>query len=257
MQNLNVVIVQTEQFWEDKERNLAHFEKHLNTLTGNPDIIVLPEMFHTGFSMKSESLAETMSGTGIQWLKKQAEIYQAAFVASLIIKESENYYNRMVFIEPSGKLSYYDKRKLFGLANEDQHYSAGLKNNITSFHGWNILLQVCYDLRFPELARNQLNEMGQSIYDAVIYVANWPEKRSLHWKTLLKARAIENQCYVIAANRVGSDANDLNYSGDSCIINPLGELIVRESHDEKILNGELNASYLSEIRKKLPFLKDQ
>jgi predicted amidohydrolase len=257
MQNLKVTLIQTEQFWEDKQKNLKHFEKHLSVISGTPDIIVLPEMFHTGFSMNSESLAETMDGLGLEWLKSQAKKHKAAFVASLIIKEKEKFYNRMVFVSPTGETSTYDKRKLFGLAKEDDHYSAGESNTIVEYKGWKILLQVCYDLRFPELARNHINPDGEPLYDAIFYVANWPEKRSLHWKSLLRARAIENQCYVIAVNRVGKDANDLNYSGDSCIIDPLGDLLVHKSENESILTADIKSSFLFDTRKKLPFLKDR
>jgi predicted amidohydrolase len=257
MQNLNIAIIQTEQFWEDKKANFNHFDSHLQSISGAPDIIVLPEMFHTGFSMNSENLAETMDGFGVQWLKQQSNKYNAAIVASLIIVENGKHFNRMLFVEPNGELSYYDKRKLFGLAKEDQHYTAGVKNTIVVYKGWKLLLQVCYDLRFPELSRNVLSEMGEPMYDAIIFVANWPEKRSLHWKTLLQARAIENQCYVLAANRVGKDANDLNYSGDSSIINPLGEIMIQKSNEEFVLNEEINSLFLKETRKKLPFLKDQ
>lgn len=255
MQDLKVTLVQTNQFWEDKEANLSHFESHIDQIDQLTDIIVFPEMFHTGFTMNAKTLAENMDGRGVSWLKDQAKKKNAAVVASLIIEEKGAFFNRMLFVTPEGKIEKYDKRKLFGLAKEDEHYSPGSKNTIVEHKGWKILLQVCYDLRFPENARNHVSK-GVSDYDAIIYVANWPEKRSLHWKVLLQARAIENQCYVLGLNRVGEDANKFSYSGDSCIISPLGEVEQYSSHEEILLNDMLEAETLRETRGKLPFLKD-
>ena len=256
MQDLKVSLIQTKQFWEDKQANLQHFEEKLQKVSEDTDIIILPEMFHTSFSMNSSELAEKMEGTGINWLKNKAKSHNVAFVASLIIEENKNYYNRMVFVAPNGAIHTYDKRKLFGLAKEDNHYSPGGKNTIVNYKGWKILLQVCYDLRFPELARNRVEEDGNPLYDLVIYVANWPESRSLQWKTLLQARAIENQSYVVAVNRVGSDKKGLDYSGDSSVINALGDVLARESYEEVIIEEVLSVEDLKETRKKLPFLKD-
>jgi predicted amidohydrolase len=256
MQDLKITLVQTNQFWEDKKANLSHFDAHLEQIDQPTDVIVLPEMFHTGFTMNAKPLAETMDGEGVTWLKNKANQKDAALVASLIIEENGNFFNRMLFVQPNGKIDAYDKRKLFGLAKEDQHYTSGKKNTVVSYKGWNILLQVCYDLRFPENARNKVVN-GNYDYDAIIYVANWPEKRSLHWKVLLQARAIENQCYVVGLNRVGKDANDFTYSGDSCIISPLGEVEQYSSHEEILLNDMFEHEILKETREKLPFLKDR
>jgi len=256
MQDLKITLVQTNQFWEDKEANLSHFESHLDQIDQPTDIIILPEMFHTGFTMSAKSMAETMDGQGVSWLKSQAKRKGTAMVASLIIEESEAYFNRMLFVTPEGEIESYDKRKLFGLAKEDHHYSPGKENTIVEYKGWKILLQVCYDLRFPENARNKVVQ-GNYDYDAIIYVANWPEKRSLHWKVLLQARAIENQCYVIGLNRVGEDANQIKYSGDSCIISPIGEVEQHSSHEEILINDMLEVDKLNETREKLPFLKDR
>ncbi|MEX2483207.1 MAG: amidohydrolase [Brumimicrobium sp.] len=256
MQNLNITLIQTKQYWEEKEKNLEHFETHLNKIKGPTDLIVLPEMFHTSFTMNAEKLGEDMNGTGINWLKEKAKLHDAAMVASLIICENKNYFNRMVFVTPDSNVQHYDKRKLFGLAKEDDFYSPGKSNKIVNYKGWKILLQVCYDLRFPENCRNKVNS-GEYDYDAIIYVANWPEKRSLHWKSLVQARAIENQCYVLAVNRVGEDGNSFSYSGDSCIISPLGDLVQYAAYDEKLLNGELSLELLQTTREKLPFLKDR
>lgn len=256
MQDLTIALVQSAQHWEDKEANLADFEKKLAPIDAGVDLILLPEMFHTSFTMNASDLAEKMDGAGINWLKKQAAISQSALATSLIIEENEKYYNRMVFVTPEGTVSTYDKQKLFGMAKEDQHYDAGSKNTIVHFKGWKIMLQVCYDLRFPELSRNKLDSEGQSLYDVLLYVANWPEKRNAHWNTLLKARAIENQCFVAAVNRVGADANSLSYSGDSAIINPLGEVLATEQHTDCIISSTISAKMLNETRAKLPFLKD-
>lgn len=256
MQDLKITLVQTNQFWEDKEANLSHFESHFDQIDQPTDIIVLPEMFHTGFSMNAKPLAEKKDGRGVSWLKDQAKKKNAAVVASLIIEEKGAFFNRMLFVTPEGKTETYDKRKLFGLAKEDEHYSPGSKNTIVAFKGWKILLQVCYDLRFPENARNKV-EQDVYDYDAIIYVANWPEKRSLHWKVLLQARAIENQCYVVGLNRVGEDANKISYSGDSCIISPIGEVEQHSSHDEILINDMFEVDKLKETREKLPFLKDR
>jgi omega-amidase len=256
MQDLKVTLVQTNQFWEDKETNLKHFESHLDQIDQPTDIIVLPEMFHTGFTMNAKPLAETMDGQGVSWLKNQAKKKDAALVASLIIEEKGAFFNRMLFVTPKGEIKSYDKRKLFGLAKEDEHYSSGKDNTIVEYKGWKILLQVCYDLRFPENARNKVVN-GNYDYDAIIYVANWPEKRSLHWKALLQARAIENQCYVVGLNRVGEDANQIKYSGDSCIISPIGEVEQYSSHEEILINDMFEVERLKETREKLPFLKDR
>lgn len=256
MQDLTVSLVQTQQFWEDKQRNFHHFEKLLGNL-GPTDILVFPEMFHTGFTMNTQEMAESMDGEGMQWLIHQARRLETAVVASLIIFEDGKYFNRMVFITPGGDVHTYDKRKLFTLAKEDEHYSPGSQNTIIQFKGWKILLQVCYDLRFPEQCRNRLNDLQVPDYDVLLYVANWPSRRSLHWKTLLQARAIENQSYVIGVNRVGTDANGLEYSGDSSVIDALGTIQGQLTDDEGIVRVVLRHEELNETRTKLNFLKDQ
>ncbi len=256
MQDLKVTLIQANQKWEDKELNLNHFNKILSEIDGPTDFIILPEMFQTAFTMNAEIMAESMDGSSLTWLKQKSREKEAAIVASLIIEEEGNYYNRMVFVTPDLNVQYYDKRRLFTLAKEEEHFTAGEKNTIVEYKGWKILLQICYDLRFPELARNKVvNEVFD--YDAIVYVANWPEKRSLHWKVLLQARAIENQCYVIGVNRVGEDANGLTYSGDSCLISPIGAIEQFHAFDEIIMSDILEAEALYETRSKLPFLQDQ
>ena len=256
MQDLKVTLIQAKQEWEDKESNLTHFNTLLNEIDQPTDLIILPEMFQTAFTMNAAAMAEPMDGPSLIWLKQKAREKETAIIASLIISEEGNYYNRMVFVTPDLNVQHYDKRKLFSLAKEDEHYTAGEQNKIIKYKSWKILLQVCYDLRFPEIARNKVVD-GIFDYDAIVYVANWPEKRSLHWKVLLQARAIENQCYVIGVNRVGKDANDLIYSGDSCLISPTGELEQYHAFDEIIMNDMLEVDVLQEVRSKLAFLKDR
>lgn len=256
MQDIKVTLIQAKQEWEDKEVNLTHFNKMLNEIETPTDLIVLPEMFQTAFTMNAGEMAETMDGQSLTWLKQKSREKEAAITASLVIEEDGSYYNRMVFVTPDLEVQYYNKRKLFTLAKEDEHYDSGNENTIVEYKGWKILLQVCYDLRFPEVARNKVKD-GQFDYDAIIYVANWPEKRSLHWKVLLQARAIENQCFVIGVNRVGEDANELSYSGDSCLISPLGEVEQYHAYDEIIMSDMLEVDLLKETRSKLPFLRDR
>ncbi|WP_107039718.1 amidohydrolase [Brumimicrobium mesophilum] len=256
MQDLKVSLIQCDQVWEDKKANLSHYETMLKEVQLPTDIVVLPEMFQTAFTMNAVEMAESIDGESVQWLKKMAAKYDCAVTASLIIKDGKEYNNRMVFIQADGSIQQYNKRKLFGLAKEDETYTAGTENTIFEYKGWKVLLQVCYDLRFPEISRNSVKD-DQFEYDLLINVANWPEKRSLHWRTLLQARAIENQSYVIGVNRVGEDKNGLNYSGDSCIIAPSGMIVSLVSHDEHVVNEELESETLKEVRKKMPFLKDR
>ena len=256
MQDLKVTLVQANQIWEDKQANLEHYSSLL-TQVEETDLVVFPEMFHTGFSMNAEALAETMDNSeGLDWLKNKAKEFDAAFYTSLIIKEKDKYYNRGVFVYPDGKIETYDKRKSFGLAGEDEVYTAGIERKIVNYKNWNIQLQICYDLRFPEISRNHLVNETPS-YDLLIYVANWPEKRSLHWTSLLAARAIENQAYVIGVNRVGVDGKELKYSGDSMLIDLLGNINFFNPSREEINSYTLLYSDLRSIRKALPFLKDQ
>jgi omega-amidase len=256
MQDLTVTLIQTHQYWEDKKKNLAHFDAHLAALNQRTDLIIFPEMFHTGFTMSTKAMAEDMNGEGITWLTNVAATHQSAVVASIIINEDGKYFNRMVFITPDGKIRCYDKRKLFTLANEHLHFAAGESNVIVTYKGWNILLQVCYDLRFPEQCRNHVTQGGEYLYDLLLYAANWPERRSHHWRTLITARAIENQCYVAAVNRVGQDANQLEYAGDSMVVDALGIALAHERHEEKVTTITLSKSTLVDVRAKLAFLKD-
>jgi predicted amidohydrolase len=209
--------------------------------------------------MNTELLAEEIDNSqGIQWLAKVAKERRALCLASLIIKDSNHFFNRMVAIFPDGKLEFYDKIHLFTYAKEDEHFSAGQQRKIIEYKGWKILLQICYDLRFPENARNSVLHDGSFEFDAIIYVANWPERRIAHWNALIPARAIENQCFVIAANRVGRDENQLTYNGCSQVVSPMGIHQVEPiSETEKLLSTALSWKELQETRIKLAFLKDR
>jgi predicted amidohydrolase len=255
MQDLRITLVQANQVWENKAANLKHYEELLKR-AGETDLILLPEMFQTGFSMNASVLAEKMEDSaGISWLKQQAKEKNAAFYTSLIIEEEGKYFNRGVFVEPDGKLTVYDKRKLFGMAEESVHFTAGTKEVIVDYLGWKINLQVCYDLRFPENIRNGELD-GEPAYDLLLYVANWPERRIHHWSTLLPARAIENQCYVAGVNRVGTDDSGLSYSGQSKLFNLLGEELSNLLDSESVITETVSYDELVQLRKKLPFLRD-
>lgn len=255
MQDLSITLIQANQIWEDKAANLKHYEELLNSVSES-NLVLLPEMFQTGFSMNTHALAEKMdSSSSILWLKQQAEQKNAAFYTSLIIEEEGKYYNRGVFVEPDGTITSYDKRKLFGMAEESVHFTAGTTEVIVNYLGWKINLQICYDLRFPENIRNGEID-GKPVYDLLLYVANWPEKRIHHWSTLLPARAIENQCYVAGLNRVGTDHSGLSYTGQSKLINLLGEELSNLLDSENVITHSISYHEQAELRGKLPFLRD-
>ncbi|RYZ26596.1 MAG: nitrilase family protein, partial [Sphingobacteriales bacterium] len=201
-QSLRITLIQTELRWENKEANLRMLGDKIRGIQEKTEVVVLPEMFSTGFSMKPESLSETMDGETISWMKELAAEKKIILTGSVIIREGDQYFNRLVWMLPNGQSGIYDKRHRFAFAGEDQHYTAGTKRLIASVKGWRINLMVCYDLRFPVWSR-QAGNNGETEYDVLIYVANWPERRSTAWKTLLRARAIENQSFVVGVNRVG------------------------------------------------------
>jgi predicted amidohydrolase len=248
---LSFSLIQTTLFWEDKAANLAMLAKKIMGIEEYTEIIVLPEMFSTGFSMQPEKFAETMDGPSVDWMRRISAEKKVILTGSLMIKEDEKYYNRLIWMLPNGELGYYDKRHLFAFAEEDQHYSAGNKRLIASVKGWKINLQICYDLRFPVWARQQGVE-----YDLLLYVANWPEKRNHAWKTLLTARAIENQCITIGVNRVGLDGNNIAHSGDSLIVGPLGEVLYHCAYEEAIFTITLQKEEINNARSQFPFWKD-
>lgn len=256
MQDLRVTLVQVDQAWEDKSLNFSKYEAFFTQLK-ETDLVILPEMFHTGFSMSVDLLAEDWENSeGLEFLRKYSTKLDAAIYTSLIICENKKYYNRGVFVYPDGNVKYYDKRKSFGLGGEDKFYSAGNKEVIVEWREWKINLQICYDLRFPELIRNRV-EKGSAAYDLLLYIANWPEKRIKHWESLLIARAIENQCYVVGVNRVGIDGNKLVYSGGSSAISPNGEQLLNFTNNCELLKScILSMANLKDIRSHLPFLKD-
>jgi omega-amidase len=260
MSSLTFTLIQTALHWENKEANLQMLEQKIASITEKTQIVVLPEMFSTGFSMKPHQFAETMEGPTVQWMKKVAATQKIALTGSLIIEEDGHYFNRLIWMLPNGKYGIYNKRHLFAFAGEDQHYTPGTQRLIASANGWKINLMVCYDLRFPVWSRQSPLQMeGDGTnpeYDLLIYVANWPERRSHAWKTLLQARAIENQCYVIGVNRTGNDGNNIYHSGDSMVVNALGEVLYHKSHVEDIFTIILDKEHLLQIRQKMPFLKD-
>lgn len=253
MNNLIVSIIQTNLHWENSAKNIAHFDAKINAITEPTDIIVLPEMFTTGFTMNPKLLAEEHGGIGLQWMIKKAKEKNCVLTGSISVKENNQFYNRLYWVKPNGDYEFYDKRHLFKMGNEHEYYTAGNKKILIEFKGWKICPLICYDLRFPVWSRNTKNNP----YDLLIYVANWPEVRAYPWKHLLIARAIENQTYVVGVNRIGEDGNAIVHSGDSCIINPRGELIITiESHQDKTETTILSHSYLQDFRKAFPVLLD-
>lgn len=251
MENLKLALLQTELFWENPQKNREHFTKKIQQLA-KTDLIILPEMFSTGFSMHPKPLAETESGETVQWMIKMAKNKNAALAGSIIIKENDNYYNRMFFVFPDGNYKTYDKRHRFTLAGEHHEYSAGQKKLLVEYRGWKICPLICYDLRFPVWSRNQEE------YDLLIYNANWPKKRVYAWDQLLKARAIENVSYVAGVNRIGTDANDNDYNGHSIVLNALGEALSPELLEiDEIIEVELDAKKLKQTRERFAFLRDQ
>lgn len=251
MTKLKVALYQSDIIWEDIAKNIEAYSLKIKSLEEAVDIIILPEMFTTGFSMHPERLAETMNGKGINWMKETAKEMNTSICGSLIIQENKKYVNRYLHIFPNGEIEFYDKRHLFRMGNEHEHYNSGSKRLIYNLNDWRVHALVCYDLRFPVWSRNR-NE-----YDLLIYVANWPESRREVWKKLLMARAIENQCYVIGVNRVGKDGTGITYSGDSMVIDPRGNPIVKsQDYQEEIITTEISLEELDEFREKFPVMLD-
>jgi omega-amidase len=248
---MRAAIVQTDLKWEEKEANLEHISLLLDHAGVKDCVIVLPEMFTTGFSMDPSALAESMDGPSVVWMKERAASYNSALCGSLIIAENSNYFNRMLFITPEGKTIVYDKRHLHSMSGEPSVYSRGNKRVVCDYREFSFNLQVCYDLRFPVWSRNR----GDT--DVIIYSANWPDVRSNVWKSLLVARAIENQCYVIGVNRVGGNPDGTSYSGDSVIIGPRGETLASiPSGKEGIASAALSVDDLEKYRSEMPVWRD-
>jgi predicted amidohydrolase len=246
---LKVLLVQARLSWQDVDANLFHIEELLRKIPA-ADVVVLPEMFSTGFSMNTR-LAESERGKSVTWMKKMAREKKGAVCGSVMIEEQGKFYNRLFWVDEKGELKRYDKRHLFSLSEEPKHFTAGKERLVVEYRGWKFCPLICYDLRFPVWSRNDTG------YDVLIYVANWPEKRNLAWKTLLPARAVENQCYVVAVNRVGKDGNEIEHSGDSGVYDAMGYLLRgAKQHEEEVIEVRLRAAHLQEVRTKFPFLKD-
>jgi omega-amidase len=258
MSKLRISLIQTSLHWEDKHSNLEMFQRKIESIREKTELIILPEMFSTGFTMQKELLAETMDGITVEWMRKTAVGKNAIVTGSMIAKTEGTYYNRLIWMLPNGEYGFYDKRHLFAYGKEDQHFSAGKKRFIASVNGWKINLVICYDLRFPAWVR-QSRTNGQEMqpeYDLLVVVASWPAARSLAWRTLLQARAIENQCFVIGVNRTGTDGKGLQYNGESMVLGPLGETIHISGTEEEVFSFTLDREILEENRRMLPFWRD-
>jgi len=250
--NLNIAIIQADLAWENIEKNLFLFSEKIDFIDKDVDLIVLPEMFSTGFSMNAENLAEPPQGPAFRWMQEIAGKRNVAVTGSVIVKENNNYYNRLYFVFPDTTFKTYDKRHTFTLAREDQTYTAGNERLIIEYKGWKICPLICYDLRFPVWARNTVD------YDLLIYVANWPETRIHAWDILLQARAIENMSYCIGVNRTGSDGNKHRYNGHSAIYDCLGKALFKNNQEAEFTQVlSLEKSHVSETREKLKFLQDR
>jgi predicted amidohydrolase len=257
-EKLNFAIIQTDLVWENPNANRAILAEKIRACETNTDVIVLPEMFTTGFTMNANALAETLSGETVQWMKLLAVQMNRVICGSIIVKNNHEFYNTFIWVQPDGIIHHYSKKHLFRLSNEQLTYTAGEEQLVINYKGWNIRPIVCYDLRFPVWCRNRTHpsETYRGEYDVLLVVANWPERRALPWKTLTQARAIENLAYVVACNRVGNDANEIYHSGDSVIINPLGEKLAENSKDEIILYAELSMEQLIHVRRTYQFWRD-
>ncbi|HTR31454.1 MAG TPA: nitrilase family protein [Puia sp.] len=290
MSSLTVTTIQADLQWEDKTANLRRLEEKIDGIAEHTELVILPEMFSTGFSMRPEALAEKMDGPALTWMRRVAARKKVILTGSLMIEEAGHYYNRLIWMLPNGQFGSYDKRHRFAYAGENDHFSAGTKRLVASVKGWKVLLLVCYDLRFPVWSRQQPSGTPAPApepasapapasapgtpsapelasvpgtpsaptleYDLIIYVANWPERRAHAWTTLLQARAIENQSYVIGVNRVGNDGNDIAHSGDTMIVDPLGETLYHAASKEDTHTLTLTKEHLQAIRQRFPFWRD-
>jgi omega-amidase len=252
MKNLRVTLIQSTLHWENISANLEMFSKRIDAIQ-QTDLIVLPETFTTGFSMNPK-FAETMDGTAVEWMRKTAREKNCVICGSLMIEEDGKFYNRLIWMQADGEFQTYDKRHLFYISDEPKFFTAGEERLIVELNGWKICPLICYDLRFPVWARNHHSPLAS--YDLLLYVANWPERRNVAWKSLLPARAIENQAYVIGVNRVGVDEKNISHTGDSMVVDALGKTLYHKEHEEDIFTIELNYEELKNVREQLPFLND-
>jgi omega-amidase len=248
---MKLALIQSSLFWENPEMNRKKLGEKINSIAEEVDLIVLPEMFTSGFTMQPNAVAETMQGETITWLKNLAEAKNAVITGSLVITENGDFYNRLLFVFPTGEIQFYDKRHLFTLAGENEVYTAGNNKLIIEYKGWKICPLICYDLRFPVFSRN-VEE-----YDLLIYVASWPKTRINAWDSLLKARAIENMSYTIGVNRIGEDANNFQYNGHSQVIDFMGDYLLEPIDTKGVFIVELRKTELLLARKKFNFLNDQ
>ena len=244
--HLRVTLVQTELAWQDPAANRRSLAGHFRGLAGHTDLVVLPEMFSTGFSMEAEQLAEEMGGSTIGWLREEAAALGCVITGSLIVRDAGRCFNRLVWARPDGSLEYYDKRHLFRLAGEQEHYAAGSRRLVVALKGWRVCPMICYDLRFPVWSRSRGD------YDLLLYVANWPQRRALAWSTLLRARAIENQSYVVGVNRIGKDGNGTAYAGDSVALDFLGQPLSSEGGGDRVETAVLDLESLRAYRESFP-----
>lgn len=251
MQDLTVTLIQTDLIWEDIKANLAAFNQKIDAISENTDLIILPEMFTTGFSMRAKDLSEDMEGAAVSWIREKATEKQADIVGSAIIKEEGKYFNRVLWAKPDGKILTYDKKHLFRMIGEQEVYTAGAQHLTVTLKGWKLRPFVCYDMRFPLWTRNIDNE-----YDVAVFIANWPEKRAAQWKILMPARAIENQCYVIGVNRVGKDGKGFYHSGDSSIVDPYGRLVFHQADLCCVHTVSLSYAPVKAYREKFPAWMD-
>ena len=247
MEKLSVAMVQADLTWENPQANRARLEKMFDSMKDRADLVILPEMFSTGFSMSSHTLAETMSGPTVDWMHENAVRLDAVITGSIIIRENDAYFNRLLWMRPDGTMDVYDKRHLFRMGNEHEHYDQGKTRLVVRLRGWHICPLICYDLRFPVWSRNRGD------VDMLIYVANWPASRQKVWNTLLKARAIENQVFVAGVNRVGHDGEGIDYQGDTQLVNPRGDVVAGPVPNYPgITIADLFPGELTEFRKKFP-----
>lgn len=256
--DLNISIIQAATVWHNPQANRDYYQALFREQYAESDLIVLPETFTSGFSNVAIAQAETMQGETVAWLREQAQHLNSAITGSVQIREGEQVFNRMLWAMPDGSIQYYDKRHLFRMANEHERYSAGKEKVFIAYKGWRICPQVCYDLRFPVYSRNRFNNTVANAYDydLLIYVANWPSPRHFAWQTLLKARAIENQSYVVGVNRVGTDGNELTYLGGSTVLDFMGQTLVESGSTAQRQNASISYEELSAFRTRFPFHMD-
>jgi predicted amidohydrolase len=255
MHDLNLTLIQTPLIWENPEANLEMLDRKIDSLPETAELVILPEMFTTGFSMRPEEFAGSMDDAPVRWMLMKTKQKNIILAGSLMIREDDHYYNRLLWVLPNGMMGFYDKRHLFGYAEENQHYQPGEKRLIARVKGWRICLVVCYDLRFPVWLRQPPEPENR--YDLLVCVANWPGSRAVAWNTLLRARAIENECYVAGVNRTGVDGNGIAYKGDSCVIDPAGELLLTAGDDEaSVLGCTISRGVINDQRRRFPFLDD-